>query len=93
MHKPNGEPDSTPTLIRQKDVLRLLGFGWYFAANLGIGISGGYFLDRWLGTEPVLLLLGLLLGTAAGFYGMFKMLMPLYKREAQERAARPGNDE
>ena len=93
MHKPGGEPDSPPKLIRQKDVLRLLGFGWYFATNLGIGIAGGYFLDRWLETQPVFLLLGLLLGTASGFYGMFKMLMPLYTREARERAARPGNDE
>ena len=93
MHKPDEEPDSTPEIIRRKDVLRLLGFGWYFSASLGIGIGGGYYLDRWLGTEPVFLLLGLLLGTASGFYGMFKMLMPLYKREAQGRAPRPGNDE
>ena len=92
MHKANEEPKTTPKLVRQRDVIRLLGFGWYFASSLGIGLGGGFALDAWLGTEPLFPLSGLLLGTAAGFYGMFKMLMPLYKRDARERAARSGDD-
>ena len=78
MHKGN-EPPRVPKLLGMADVLRLLGFGWYFATSLGVGTVGGYFLDRWLGTKPWILILGLLLGTVVGFYGMFKMLMPVYK--------------
>ena len=78
--------------MRAVDVFRLLGFGWYFAAVLVIGLLGGFFLDRWLGTKPWLLLAGLLLGTVAGFYGMMKMLLPVYKREAGNKAERRGDE-
>ena len=78
MHK-GSEPPRIPKLVGIADVLRLLGFGWYFATSLGAGAVGGYFLDRWLGTKPWLLIAGMLLGTVLGFYGMFKMLMPVYK--------------
>ena len=37
-----------------------------------IGLAGGYYLDRWLGTTPWLLLTGLLLGIAAGFVNLFR---------------------
>ena len=37
-----------------------------------IGLAGGYYLDRWLGTSPWLTLVGLLLGIAAGFVNLFR---------------------
>ena len=37
-----------------------------------IGLAGGYFLDRWLGTMPWLTLIGLGLGIAAGFVNFFR---------------------
>jgi len=37
-----------------------------------IGLFGGYYADRWLGTSPWLLLIGLLLGIAAGFVSLFR---------------------
>jgi ATP synthase protein I len=37
-----------------------------------IGLAGGYYLDRWLGTKPWLLLLGLGFGIAAGFVMLFR---------------------
>lgn len=37
-----------------------------------IGLVGGYYADRWLGTSPWLLLLGLALGIAAGFVNLFR---------------------
>ena len=37
-----------------------------------IGLAGGYFLDRWLGTKPWLTLIGLGLGIAAGFVNLFR---------------------
>jgi ATP synthase protein I len=38
-----------------------------FAAVVS-GLLVGYLLDRWLGTRPWLLVAGLVLGSAAGFY-------------------------
>lgn len=37
-----------------------------------IGLGAGYYADRWLGTSPWLLLLGLLLGIVAGFVNLFR---------------------
>jgi len=37
-----------------------------------IGLAGGYFLDRWLGTKPWLTLIGLGFGIAAGFVNLFR---------------------
>jgi ATP synthase protein I len=39
-----------------------------------IGLAGGYYADRWLGTTPWLTLVGLLFGIAAGFVGLFRSL-------------------
>lgn len=79
MHKANRPPEKRPQLIRVVDVARLVGFGWYFGACVIVGVVGGYFLDKWLGTKPIFILIGMILGVVAGFYGMFKMLLPLYK--------------
>jgi ATP synthase protein I len=37
-----------------------------------IGLVAGYYADRWLGTKPWLLLIGLGLGIAAGFVNLFR---------------------
>jgi ATP synthase protein I len=37
-----------------------------------IGLAGGYYLDRWLGTSPWLTLVGLVFGIAAGFVNLFR---------------------
>jgi len=36
----------------------------------------GYRLDRWLGTDPWLFVVGALLGISIGFYGFFKSVQP-----------------
>lgn len=83
MHKDDSPEDDQserdPKLIRAVDLMRLLNFGWYFGGCVVVGLVGGLLLDRWLDTKPWFLLGGLLLGTVAGFYGMYKMLRPLYQ--------------
>jgi ATP synthase protein I len=37
-----------------------------------IGLAGGYYLDRWLGTSPWLTLIGLVFGIVAGFVNLFR---------------------
>jgi len=41
-------------------------FSLFAAVIAGLGL--GWLLDRWLGTRPWLLVAGLVLGAAAGFY-------------------------
>lgn len=53
---------------------RLTGVGWYVAGSIGGGAAGGWLLDRWLGTQPVLTLIGLALGVTVAFTGMFRLL-------------------
>ncbi|HKY33712.1 MAG TPA: AtpZ/AtpI family protein [Candidatus Polarisedimenticolia bacterium] len=48
-----------------------LGLGTIFAASIVLGIVGGWWLDGKLGTEPWFILIGTLLGLAAGFYNFF----------------------
>lgn len=57
--------------------MRLLGLGWYIAASIVLGVGGGLLLDRWLGTVPLFTLLGVLVGSVVGFYGMYRMVLPL----------------
>ena len=56
---------------------RLLGLGWYVAFSIIGGVAGGYWLDQWLGTRPLFLLLGLVAGSAMAFYGVYRMVAPL----------------
>ncbi len=58
--------------------LRLLGLGWYVAACIVVGVLVGIFLDRQLETKPIFTLLGVLFGTFAAFYGLYKMVRPLF---------------
>ena len=65
-----------PPLFRRSDVYRLLGFGWYFALVLLLGGFGGQALDKALDTKPLFILLGIFLGSVAGFFGMYRMVRP-----------------
>ena len=97
MHRSQPPPDQRTTVVRAVDVFRLLTFGWYFAGALGVGMVGGWALDSWLDTKPGFLIGGLAVGSAAGFLGMFGMLLPLYKGgrtesgETQARRAERGD--
>ena len=41
-------------------------------ASVMAGLIGGWLLDRWLGTNPWLLITGIVLGGAAGFYELIR---------------------
>jgi ATP synthase protein I len=45
-----------------------------------IGLVGGHYADRWLGTSPWLMLLGLALGIAAGFVSLFRAVKAAERR-------------
>jgi ATP synthase protein I len=47
--------------------------GVELASTLAVGTALGYFLDRWLGTLPWLLILFFFLGGAAGVLNVFRL--------------------
>ncbi len=51
--------------------------GVELVAALIVGVAIGYFLDRWLGTKPWLMLVFFLLGSAAGFLNVYRVMTGL----------------
>ena len=52
---------------------RFAGAGLELAIAIVVGYFGGRYLDRWLGTDPYLSYVGLLLGIVAGFRNLFSL--------------------
>jgi len=48
--------------------------GVEIVSALIVGVAIGYFLDQWLGTKPWFLLLFFVLGAAAGFMNVFRVV-------------------
>ena len=59
--------------------VRLLGLGWYVAVSILVGVGGGLWIDDQLNASPVFTLLGVLLGAALAFYGLYRMVELLFK--------------
>jgi ATP synthase protein I len=63
-------PTGDPSAWKALGELSTIGLALVIATV--IGLAGGYYLDRWLGTSPWLTLIGLMLGIAAGFVNLFR---------------------
>ena len=61
-------------------------------AGVVVGVGLGFFADRWLGTSPWLMLLGVVLGTAAGIVNVLRAVRSMERTrravEAEERTNR-----
>ncbi len=64
-------------------VARLLGVGWYVAICIVGGVWGGVWLDEKLGTGPLLLLIGLMLGLVIAGLGVYRMLAALFSANGE----------
>ncbi len=59
-----------------------MGIGWYIALAIVAGTLAGHYLDKWVGTSPLFLLLGLLVGVFVAFYGTYRMVMTFLTGQA-----------
>ena len=57
--------------------LRLTGLGWYIALCVVAGILIGIGLDKVTGLSPLFTLIGIVLGSVAAFWGVYKMILPV----------------
>lgn len=67
--KDTRDPDKPHPFV-QKAKLASVGLEMGLAVAIGLGI--GYWLDKYFATEPILLIVFLLFGIAAGFRGMVR---------------------
>jgi len=56
--------------------LAMAGVGFFVAGSIVLGVAGGRWLDTKLNSEPLWLIIGLLLGLAVAFSGVYAMLRP-----------------
>ncbi|HCP60200.1 MAG TPA: hypothetical protein DIT43_01275 [Dehalococcoidia bacterium] len=56
--------------------LRLTGVGFFIGGAIALGVFGGHWLDSKLDTS-LFWIIGLILGIAVAFYGVYQMLLPL----------------
>ena len=70
-----------PTDRDDEEINRKSGIAYAAAFTLFASVAGmcgiGWLLDRWLGSAPWLLVTGLVLGAAAGFYEFIRMTSKL----------------
>ena len=64
---------------RWEAALRFIGVGWFIAISILLGVWGGLWLDEKLGTSPIMVIVGLILGLVVAFYGVYRMLLPLMR--------------
>jgi F0F1-type ATP synthase assembly protein I len=70
---------------RWQAALRLIGLGWYVGLCIFLGVWGGLWLDDKLGTRPLLVILGLLVGLVVAFYGVYRMILPSLDNRQDKR--------
>lgn len=61
---------------RRIAALRLAGVGFFVGLSIILGVVAGRWLDSKLNSEPVCLIIGLILGIVVAFYGVYLMLQP-----------------
>ncbi len=62
-----------------QSALVLIEVGWFVGIAIVLGVLGGLWLDKQLGTAPLFVIIGLILGLAAAVAGAARMLAPLMK--------------
>ena len=67
---------------------KLLGSSLYIGVVIFLGVAGGLWLDRKLGTQPIFVLIGLTLGLVVAFWGFYRMLVPIIKEYSETKPKR-----
>ncbi len=77
---PNREPPGLGKTAQQLHAAEpYLSAVWKLVGGAGVGVLGGYFLDRWLGTTPWILVALSTVGIAVGFYGFLHAMSRMRK--------------
>ena len=64
--------------------IRFIGVGFYIGGSIVLGVVVGLWLDSKLNTQPILVIVGLLLGLFIAVYGVYRMLLPLISNKGKK---------
>jgi ATP synthase protein I len=67
-------PLKLPSKINYRKIAALSSLGLMLPSSIAVGLFFGYYLDKFFGTHPWLLLIFLLLGIISGFYSLIRGL-------------------
>ena len=70
-----------PRKLDMRRLAELRSLGLFLPSSIAVGLFFGYFLDRWLGTAPWLLLVFTVLGIFSGLLSLFRALRKHMKSE------------
>ncbi len=68
-----------------RQIAPYMDLGLRFALAAALGGALGYWLDGKLDTQPLLLILGIMLGGTAGFINLYRTVMRLTQSESQRK--------
>lgn len=68
--------------------IRLMGASFYIGLCIFLGVFGGVKLDEKLKTQPIFVLIGLVLGLVLAFWGFYQMVIPLIKDNSKQSKKR-----
>ncbi len=63
--------EKTPLQRAMKPLVLVSQFGYNMLAPISVGIAGGYFMDKWLGTQPWGLIFLTVMGIGAAYKNAF----------------------
>ncbi|MFN0086808.1 MAG: AtpZ/AtpI family protein [Blastocatellia bacterium] len=66
-----------PKQTEQSKLMLAFSVGAVITSNIVGGVIAGYLLDRWLGTDPWLVVAGVILGTIGAFVSLYRIMARL----------------
>ncbi len=67
-------PNKLPSKINYGKIAAISSLGLMLPSSIAVGLFLGYYLDKFFGTHPWLLLVFFILGTVSGFYSLIRGL-------------------
>jgi ATP synthase protein I len=67
-------PNKQPSKTNYRKIAAISSLGLMLPSSIAVGLFFGYYLDKFFGTDPWLLLVFLLLGIFSGFYSLLRGL-------------------
>lgn len=87
---PRAADPAARTGKRVYNALSASSIGLELGLSVAIGMLAGYYLDKWLGTTPWMLLLWMVFGLVAGFRGVFRAIARADRAAAEEERENGG---
>lgn len=78
--RPSDGSELSDTARQMRAAQPYIGAVWKLIGGAVVGVLGGHFLDKWLGTGPWLLLGLSLVGIGVGFYGFLHEMSRLSRK-------------